>query len=497
MICTITTTLPEIHGGRTKSLLNRIKFLEESLGEENAIFTTNYNPNYLSVYDSFEKRHIISENLKIYNMYEWLSNHNLFEKTRKKRHYLKRKEELKVPFKNYETKNSENVTRYYIDGQYVLFRRFYKNTKVLQFEDFMSPISKQKLERREYTLKGTLHKITNYSPFSRNKIYEEYYDISGNMYLKKFFSEEIKNKLKLIALYHNKKPFKFFKYERDLCTYYYNNVFKNGDIVFCDARGLDSALINCSMNVKKVMVYHSTHYDGDVTRGSYKKSLQNPDSIDKYLVLTDYQKNDILNDFEIDAHKIKVIPHFVDELLDKTVDQESKDDQFCYMGRISKEKRIDHIIEAFAKYIKNGHKTKLLIYGSDNGDELGRLKPVVNDLNVSDYVIFKGYTSNPLQVFNDSKASFLTSQFEGFGLTVMESINNGCPVVSYDIRYGPNELIQNYQNGILVEEGNINELADAMEYLSNHALDDVQLSKKFSSSTAKESFGNLINYLKS
>ncbi|WP_237714361.1 hypothetical protein [Mammaliicoccus lentus] len=56
MLHTITSTLPPIHGGRTKSLLYRIKFLEEKLNESTIIHTTNYNPDYLNVYENFKKK---------------------------------------------------------------------------------------------------------------------------------------------------------------------------------------------------------------------------------------------------------------------------------------------------------------------------------------------------------------------------------------------------------------------------------------------------------
>ncbi|MGO1989210.1 MAG: glycosyltransferase, partial [Mammaliicoccus vitulinus] len=80
MIHTITSTLPLVHGGRTKSLLYRLKFLEENLNEKSTIHVTNYNPHYLYVYEEFKQREIITEKLVIKNLYEWLSGNKLLEK---------------------------------------------------------------------------------------------------------------------------------------------------------------------------------------------------------------------------------------------------------------------------------------------------------------------------------------------------------------------------------------------------------------------------------
>nr|WP_263313447.1 glycosyltransferase [Mammaliicoccus sp. Marseille-Q6498] len=493
MIRNITSTLPLVHGGRTKALLNRIKFFEESLNEYSVIHTTNYNPNYLSVYESFKERGIISENVKIYNIYNWLSGNKHLEPNTKDRFYNKSIKEPKVPYSYYDTKKNKNVKRFYVDGEYVLYRQYYKNTEVLNFEDFMSPISKKKLERREYNIRGRLHRIINFSPTSFGKLYEEYYDITGKIYLKKYFSD---NKLTLIIFYKKGKPYKYFKTEKDMYHYYFDNVFEDSDIIFNDARLLDKPLIECIKSVRRVLVFHSTHSSGEKIRGSYKLALQSGDIIDKYIVLTDYQKKDIQKDFDLGSEQIEVIPHFVKSLNEHANEQEDKLDQFCYIGRISKEKQIDHLIKAFNIYLQKGFKTQLVIYGQDVDGEMDKLLRLVNDLDLKDSVIFKGYTNNPKEVFSKSKASLLTSEFEGFALTIMESINNGCPTISYNIKYGPSELIDNYKNGILVDKNNIEELANAMEYISSHGFNDVRLSNKFSTENAKENYSNLLNELK-
>ncbi|MGL6103181.1 MAG: glycosyltransferase, partial [Exiguobacterium acetylicum] len=53
MLYTVTSTLPPKHGGRTKSLLSRIALMEQELGAGSTIVTTNYNANYMEVYELF------------------------------------------------------------------------------------------------------------------------------------------------------------------------------------------------------------------------------------------------------------------------------------------------------------------------------------------------------------------------------------------------------------------------------------------------------------
>ena len=64
MIYTVTSTLPLVHGGRTKSLLTRIRFLDKEMGIHNKILTTNYNANYNEVYQKFEENQYIKVDLR-------------------------------------------------------------------------------------------------------------------------------------------------------------------------------------------------------------------------------------------------------------------------------------------------------------------------------------------------------------------------------------------------------------------------------------------------
>ncbi|WP_413481874.1 glycosyltransferase [Mammaliicoccus vitulinus] len=494
MIHTITSTLPKIHGGRTKSLLYRIKFLEEKLNQKSVIHTTNYDPNYISVYEDFKEKGIINNSLIINNIYEWLSGDKILEKYSKPNVFTKKYKETEYKIPDFEEKIDRNIVRYYKNNEYVLYRQYYEDTKIIKFEDFMSPFSKKKLERREYTENGVLHRITNYSHTNYVKIYEEYYNKKGEIYLKKHFSDIDKNKLLYIVLYNDNRRCKFFGNEKDMFTYYFNHILEDNSIVFNDARLLDRPLIECNKRLKRVLVFHSTHLVESGIRGSYKFALDNKEKIDKYVVLTDYQKRDIQENFDIEDTKITVVPHFVEEINDNQ--SVNKIDQFCYVGRISKEKQIDQIIKAFSKYINKGNESKLLLYGKDENGEMNTLLKLVKELNLGKYVEFKGYTNNPKEVFKESIASILTSKFEGFGLTIMESLNNGCPVISYDIKYGSNELIQDYKNGILVEKNNIDELANAMQRARNKPLKDVKLSKKFSEEAAINNYKNLLSELK-
>lgn len=59
----------------------------------------------------------------------------------------------------------------------------------------------------------------------------------------------------------------------------------------------------------------------------------------------------------------------------------------------------------------------------------------------------------------------MTSRAEGFGMVLIEAMSCGLPVISFDFSCGPKEIIKNGVNGVLVEDGNIQDLAAKIEQL--------------------------------
>ena len=115
---------------------------------------------------------------------------------------------------------------------------------------------------------------------------------------------------------------------------------------------------------------------------------------------------------------------------------------------------------------------------------------------IQDKVTIHDFTSNPLDEFRKSKASLLTSAYEGFGLTVMESIEVGCPVISYDVRYGPAEIIDDGANGYLVEPNNIDAFAQRMADIVKEPLSQVQTKNQLRETQAIANYKQLFQTLK-
>jgi len=104
-----------------------------------------------------------------------------------------------------------------------------------------------------------------------------------------------------------------------------------------------------------------------------------------------------------------------------------------YLGRIDKTKGLDILGKAFANLSSSLNDIKLVIVGPDGG-YLPSLKKLIEDLEISDKVLFTGplYGQEKLNAYVDADVYVLPSLYEIFGITVLEACACGTPVVVTD-----------------------------------------------------------------
>ncbi|MGH2666368.1 glycosyltransferase [Flavobacterium sp.] len=161
-------------------------------------------------------------------------------------------------------------------------------------------------------------------------------------------------------------------------------------------------------------------------------------------------------------------------------------------------KQFDKLIEAYAKSILPFNKIKLIILG--DGKQRKSLEDFALSFNLTEMILFKGHVKNPFKYYKRASFFVLSSQFEGMPNVILESLASGTPVVSFDCLSGPKEMICNKENGILVENQNVEKLTEAMnlfiedEKLYSHCKQNaLQSVQKFS----LENIGNQwLDYLK-
>lgn len=194
----------------------------------------------------------------------------------------------------------------------------------------------------------------------------------------------------------------------------------------------------------------------------YRKSL--PRWVMRFIVLSDFQKRKMV-EYGWLEHKITVKGNFVGGRV-VSGGVEIKKNQIVYVGRLSKEKGVETLIKAFKilsessvySEVKN---LKLIIVG--DGVDRQELENLAEGLSVE--FVGQKPANEVRRIMGESKVSVLPSEcWETFGLTVIESMKAGTPVVTSDLGALP-EIVQDGCFGEVFEAGNVEACAAAIERL--------------------------------
>ncbi|WP_158695634.1 glycosyltransferase, partial [Staphylococcus aureus] len=138
-------------------------------------------------------------------------------------------------------------------------------------------------------------------------------------------------------------------------------------------------------------------------------------------------------------------------------------------------KQIKHQIEVIKQLVTKHPNIQLNIYGHGNG--LSEYRQLVEDYHLSEHVKFHGFKTHINEEIAKAELMLSTSKMEGFSLALLESLAHGVPVISYDIKYGPNELITPDFNGYLITKNDEDALFDKVKYVIDHPEVQQRLSK--------------------
>lgn len=128
-------------------------------------------------------------------------------------------------------------------------------------------------------------------------------------------------------------------------------------------------------------------------------------------------------------------------------------------------KRVDHLLRAFALVQATMPEARLQVWG--DGPDADELAALTRELRLK-RVRLAGRTTDAAAVLRRARVGASTSAREGFGLATAETLAAGTPVVSYDYRYGPRDLVVPGVNGYLVPDGDVAALAQRLLDLLQH-----------------------------
>ncbi|MFM9558419.1 MULTISPECIES: glycosyltransferase family 4 protein [Streptomyces] len=130
-------------------------------------------------------------------------------------------------------------------------------------------------------------------------------------------------------------------------------------------------------------------------------------------------------------------------------------------GRLIPIKRYDRLVNAFAKVAADHPGWTLRIYG--RGPQKENLRQQIDRLGLHDRVFLMGAVSPIETEWAKGAVAAVSSDMESFGMTIVEAMHCGVPVVATDCPHGPGEIITHGEDGILVPlDGDVDAYADAL-----------------------------------
>lgn len=271
-----------------------------------------------------------------------------------------------------------------------------------------------------------------------------YSDDNGKPFLKKFFGylqRRYLHKKRLRALLNQIKP----------------------DIVDCFYPGECSFVPGLKDGSRKVMELHQSklfhhQYNRSGLMGLADKVRAKMDEklvrkFDRFVVLTE---EDAQMWGEIPG--LKVIPNAAKFIAERFSDGSAK--RVIAVGRLDYQKGFDRLIMAWEKVCESMPDWRLDIFGQ--GEWKDMLQKMIDERGLQNCVRLNDPTKNIGEEYAESSMLVMSSNYEGFPMVMIEAMACGLPAVSFDFQCGPKDIIRHGVNGLLVKNGDIQGLADAM-----------------------------------
>ncbi|EKK20615.1 Poly(glycerol-phosphate) alpha-glucosyltransferase GftA [Fructilactobacillus florum 8D] len=228
-------------------------------------------------------------------------------------------------------------------------------------------------------------------------------------------------------------------------------------------------------DTKIIYIIHADHLaDRDdpsrpLWNDHYEYLLDHLSAVDAVVTATELQRQDLLLDFPKATNKIVAIPVGGIREQPEVVAQpaQGKVKKLVTASRLAAEKHLEIAVKAVVAMHQAGYQLQFDIYGQ--GEQKEPIEKLIKTCRAEDYIQLRGLSDDLEHVYPRYDAFISASFSEGFGLTYIEALNAGLPVITFDARFGAQELIKDGQNGFLAtlkredEDYNVNQLKLALQ----------------------------------
>ncbi|MFC3931817.1 accessory Sec system glycosyltransferase GtfA [Streptococcus dentapri] len=344
--------------------------------------------------------------------------------------------------------------------------------------------SKTLIHRVEFVSNGNLVRKDFYSSDVRS--FTEYYapkDNAAKLYKRSFYN--VDGSVAYDEITDGDQPFyRFPNYilnsKEELVEHFMKELqLSADDLVILDrSTGIGQSVFRHVKPAKLAVAVHAEHFSENGTNDHnvlwnnyYDFQFTNADSVDAFIVATDRQREILAEQFlkykDIQPNIVTIPVGSIDELKEP----KSPRIPFSVMtaSRLASEKHVDWLIKAVVDAQRFIPDINFDIYGS--GGEEERLRQIIEENKAQDYIQLRGH-HDLSHIYMQHEVYLSASKSEGFGLTLLEAIGSGLPLIGFDVRYGNQNFIKDGENGYLIP---ISELDSDAEIIDNLSMKIVEI----------------------
>jgi glycosyltransferase involved in cell wall biosynthesis len=192
----------------------------------------------------------------------------------------------------------------------------------------------------------------------------------------------------------------------------------------------------------------------------YKTDAKVVSRFDKFVVLTHEDK-----EYWGKLRNMCVIPNARTFEVNQPATLEAK--KVVAVGRLNHQKGFDRLIDAWSIVDNVVSGWKLQIVG--DGELREQLQNNIRELGLSNQINIGRAEKDMMSVYKDASILAMSSRYEGLPMVLLEAQAAGLPIVSFDCKCGPKDVIENGVDGFLVEDGDIEQLAQKLVVLMQDA----------------------------
>lgn len=247
----------------------------------------------------------------------------------------------------------------------------------------------------------------------------------------------------------NKKPGKILKIAKipffvSKLNHFVKDISKNYDVILMTSHLLYSNLLSRLSQYKRqiVQVIHVSYQSFDSgNHFLYQKWIQFLYNQTPIVTVSKGCMHELLDIYHVKTDKITTIynPINIEEIQEKSQEMiEVKKPYILFVGRLSPEKRPQKLIDIFyeGKYYEKYH-----LYFLGTGPLESTIQEQIKSYHLEESITLKGWCKNVYPYMKNASLLVSTSANEAFPMTLIEALACNCRVVSFDIPYGPNEIL--------------------------------------------------------